>query len=129
MCQLGGLCAAHTRKATILQGGLQVTCGTDPDEQHQHAFAAPRTVLLFSRLAGDTAYVVFEAAAEALGLLLRVDVLTQRAATLPAAFVAMRRFRAGGTAANHRPAGLPCIEHAKSAESAASMCERYLGWV
>jgi hypothetical protein len=42
-------------------------------------------------LIGDTAYAVFEAAAAALGLLLRIDVLTQRAAALPAAFLAMRR--------------------------------------
>lgn len=42
-------------------------------------------------LAGDTAHAVFEAAAEALGLLLRLEVLTQRAAGLAPAFAAMHR--------------------------------------
>lgn len=49
---------------------------------HEHIHVFP---------AGDTAHAVFEAAAEALGLLLRVEVLTQRAAALPTAFLAMRR--------------------------------------
>lgn len=34
MCQLGGLCAAHTRKATILQGEIQGYC-----HRLQHLFA------------------------------------------------------------------------------------------
>ena len=95
MCQLGGLCAAHTRKATILQGKvwgfLHRCCHRLPAQQVQHASTTYPAKVYFCFLAGDTAYAVFEAAAEALGLLLRVDVLVQRAAALPAAFLAMRR--------------------------------------
>jgi hypothetical protein len=93
MCQLGGLCAAHTRKATILQGEDVVRVAVTGFPISRCSMSAPNTVpkCLSVILAGDTAYVVFEAAAEALGLLLRIDVLTQRAAALPAAFLAMRR--------------------------------------
>jgi hypothetical protein len=123
MCQLGGLCAAHTRKATILQGGLYVACLVEFAQQDQHTSAAD-TAVPPRCPAGDTAYVAFEAAAEALGLLLRMDVLTQRATALPAAFAAMRRCCLFTTAlvvmiTSFTSVAMPSCEHKPSVQNVA----------
>jgi hypothetical protein len=49
VCQLGGLCAAHTRKATILQGEVQgrcwECCHSTPAQEAQHAGTNPGALL------------------------------------------------------------------------------------